>query len=305
MAEEIDEHHLLVVAGSEAPDLLEDVRTQGPPEILVKPLMDEIQNFAKSKPAVLRQVREEASALPELPSSIQIQAFGDPEVRINNVILKTADWQSPQQLEMFLYILMKPQGVTRKTLEDVFSFKQWKSGSQFTNAMYRLRNVIGNGMFLLEQNHYAFNRNLDYSCDFEQFQVWADRAKILHRSGKNSVLPSNGCVIPWSLFSNAERSWIHEERERFALAYLKAALSIAQHHYDREEYPLALDYCLRILDKDECQEEAHRLAMRAYSRMGNRSGVEKQYRWCAQALQVNYSTEPSEKTKLLYRELNG
>jgi DNA-binding SARP family transcriptional activator len=74
---------------------------------------------------------------------------------------------------------------------------------------------------------------------------------------------------------------------------------------DRGENRPALKYCENILTIDPCQEAACRIAMRAYSAMGDRAGVARQYERCREAMAQELNTSPSPETEKLYQRLIG
>ena len=61
--------------------------------------------------------------------------------------------------------------------------------------------------------------------------------------------------------------------------------------------------CYRVLEKDRCHEDGHRLLMTCYARMGHRGRAMRQYRLCERVLGQEYGTSPSPETRALYQSL--
>ena len=94
-------------------------------------------------------------------------------------------------------------------------------------------------------------------------------------------------------------------RERLWQAYRGAAMALVQTHLERQEPETALRYCYGLLAEDPCQEDVHRLAMRAHAALGNRSAVVRQFEHCKQLLAQELDVQPSPQTQSLYRKLVG
>ncbi len=61
--------------------------------------------------------------------------------------------------------------------------------------------------------------------------------------------------------------------------------------------------CQQLLNQDTCHEEAHRLLMRTFAILGDRSAIARQYQVCKQALKEELDIPPAEETENLYRQL--
>jgi two-component SAPR family response regulator len=107
-------------------------------------------------------------------------------------------------------------------------------------------------------------------------------------------------IYKGSYLPDAEADWAWWERERLREAHLEAILKLAEFYLETKEYRVALDYCQRALSEDQCQEEAHRLAMRAHAAMGNRAAVVRQFDRCQQVLREEVNAPPSPQTVALY-----
>jgi len=295
----------LVVAGWEAMDFLVYAQTSQSVERPVSLLLDQIREFRHALPINRRMVRVRARALPTLEPQIQIWGFGEPEVKMRSRTIKMSDWQSPQQVEMLIYLILQPDGATRTMLEDDFWPDQVKTNIRFKNAIYRLKRILGKDMIHFDGKRYVFDRNLDYECDLEEFSSRCALAETNDSEASRfedyqrvAELYHRG-----AFFQAPAGTWVNEVRENFQQKFLKAAYYLAHTHFELQEYSTALDYCSRILKEDECQEEAHQLAMLSYAGLGKRTEIEKQYRWCFKAFDAHWQIKPSEPTRLLYERL--
>jgi len=96
--------------------------------------------------------------------------------------------------------------------------------------------------------------------------------------------------------------WVLSERERLGQEYLSATAILAELYLNYQQYNEALQSCQRALDYDVYFEEAHRLLMRIYDRIGNRSAITRQYQACKDALK-ELDVPTSKETEELYQRL--
>lgn len=90
------------------------------------------------------------------------------------------------------------------------------------------------------------------------------------------------------------------ERERLRARFLSVRAHLADHHFARGEYDRALENALELLAFDACREDAHRMAMRCYVRLGARAQAVRQYRICRQILAEEFDAPPEDATERVY-----
>lgn len=90
------------------------------------------------------------------------------------------------------------------------------------------------------------------------------------------------------------------ERERLRSRYLLVLARLADAFFNSDEFDRALEYALDLLCHDPCREDAHRMAMRCYVRLGVRSQALRQYRTCCDALAMEFGAVPERATESLY-----
>jgi DNA-binding SARP family transcriptional activator len=97
--------------------------------------------------------------------------------------------------------------------------------------------------------------------------------------------------------------WASEERERLLTLYLRTADRLARTLVDQGAWEEAIDVCRSILARDDCWEQAYRLMMVSYVRLGNRARALRAYQRCTECLEEALSIEPSQMTVALYESL--
>lgn len=95
------------------------------------------------------------------------------------------------------------------------------------------------------------------------------------------------------------------ERERLRIMLLNTLAYLANAHYRQQRYLQAQLYALRLLAYDPCREDMHRLIMRSFADMGQRSQALRQYQVCRQLLAREFDMEPEEATRRLYEQIRS
>jgi LuxR family maltose regulon positive regulatory protein len=306
LASELDSQHPLVVAGREAKVLLGTA--QGDPVVGQQAswLLRQIVQFEQNIPALRRHLRRQVAAVPFASPTLIIHALGKIQVMVDGKPVTNADWQGQAARDLFFCLLAHPDGLAKEVVGTIF----WPDSSpsqlklKFKNAIYRLRQALGQEVVLFEEDYYRFNRGLDYEYDVEAFWRKLGQAQATTDPSEQAaayraaIRLYRGPYLP-----EIEGDWAWAEREQLAQAYMEAVLTLARLHLEAKEYGVALEYCRRALAEDPCQEEAHRLAMRVHAATGNRAAVVRQFERCRQALLNEVNVPPSPQTTSLYETL--
>lgn len=93
------------------------------------------------------------------------------------------------------------------------------------------------------------------------------------------------------------------ERERLRAQYLNTLAHLADHAFATGDYDAALHHAQQLLAYDPCREDAHRLAMRCFTRLGQRSQALQQYQLCRSVLREAFEAVPERATDELFDRL--
>jgi LuxR family maltose regulon positive regulatory protein len=306
LASELDNQHPLVVAGREAKMLLGSAQSDPMVGQQASWLLRQIVQFEQNIPALRRHLRRQAAAVPFASPKLIIHTLGKAQVMVDGKSVTNADWQGQAARDLFFCLLAHPDGLAKEIVGTIF----WPDSSpsqlklKFKNAIYRLRQALGQEVVLFEEDYYRFNRALDYEYDVEAFSRKLEQAQATTdpieqaAAYRSAIRLYKGPYLP-----EIEGDWAWLEREQLAQSYMEAVLTLARLHLEAKEYGVALEYCRRALAEDPCQEEAHRLAMRVHAATGNRAAIARQFERCRQALLNEINVPPSSQTTELYETL--
>ena len=301
--------HALLIASRAIYETLH--KTDAPSDLLdkLKILADDVGKLIRKIPSQRQLIRNQRMEISiQRSPKITIQALGPGQVWLDDSLVSVTEWRTqPTVRELFFLLLSNPDGLTKEDVGLILwpdsSTKQLKV--QFKNAVYRLRRALGKDIVIYdnEADIYRFNWNLDYQYDVEMFWKEIKRSKIL--SGDERIEAFNAAVKVFqdNYLSEGEGLWIEVEREKIWKAYLRAELGLARLMYFKSNYHSSLAHIHRVLSRDQCQEEAHRLAMKVYATMGNQADLVRQYETCKTVLNKMLGISPSKQTENLFTEL--
>ena len=207
--------------------------------------------------------------------------------------------------------LHEPGGVGRDELLNlVWPDRESDLARQSLNTMiYSLHRSLsdvlsGNAPVLHRAGRYRLNTEHGVAIDVAQFDLAVDSGDRLTRSGDRS-----GAIRAYldaiDLYGGdlAVGSAIQHllERERLRARYLSVFARLADVHFAEGDYDRTLSRALELLAYDPCREDAHRMAMRCYVRLGQRAQALRQFRICQQVLALEFDVAPEEATVELYR----
>ncbi|MGH3147659.1 MAG: AfsR/SARP family transcriptional regulator [Rubrobacter sp.] len=161
---------------------------------------------------------------------------------------------------------------------------------------------------LLEEGHYRLCPALRVSTDVEEFDALYERGRRLEAAGheREAAAEYEGAVALYGgdyLVEDLYEDWTMVERERLSNAYVDMLGRLADHYMQSERPQESIGACYRVLEKDRCHEDSHRLLMRCYAGLGLRGRALRQYRLCEEVLEREYGVEPSPETQILYEGL--
>ena len=93
------------------------------------------------------------------------------------------------------------------------------------------------------------------------------------------------------------------ERERLRASYLNVLACLANYYFDQHLYAMSLDHAQRLIAKDPCREDAHRLMMRCYVYQGQRAQALRHYHFCQSVLNTEFAIAPEMATTALYEKI--
>lgn len=185
------------------------------------------------------------------------------------------------------------------------------AGQSLNSLVYSVQKLFGSAQagvtpVIQANGYYRLNDQADIAVDIALFSVQADLGDRFERER----LPSNAArayeravdYYRGDLCTNGDVGALLE-REYLRARYLDILSWLADYYYGLQNYRSALQSIHLLLSSDACREDAHRLAMRCYVRVGQRAQALRQYQLCHSILHAEFDTEPELATTTLYHQV--
>lgn len=297
---------LLIAAANRYYDQLVTLRGIDFVEVQIEELIQNITNFWNQLPELRQYLRQHTLAVPFAPPFLNIRALGKMQVKVNKQLVTNSDFQTQAARDLFFLLLAHPEGITKEEIGEIF----WPDADpkdikfRMKNTLYRLRHAVGKEVIILDQDNYRFNNAVDYEYDVELFlkenalglNAKDPLQKLAHF--REAVKLYKGVFLP-----EISDTWVYSARESLQQICINILLQTAEIYLDMGNFTLAIEYCQRALDVDNCLELAYRLSFRIYAAMGDQAAMARQYARCCEVLSREINTQPSPQTQMLYQDL--
>jgi LuxR family maltose regulon positive regulatory protein len=301
LAGKLDSIQPLVIVGRSTKEELKsyaDDLDNGPAAVR---LLSRVENFERQIASLRRKLRPHTATVLLIPPKLSIYALGRSQVKVDGKVVTAPSWANQKRArELFFFLVAHAH---KPLTKEEIGVNLWPESSsellrmQFRNTLYFIRYALGQEAIVITDRRYAFNLDMDYSYDVQEFERAIEQigeTDTLDR--KIELLQEAVQLYQGEFFPEGEGSWAMLERQRLAQLHEHSLLELAQLLLESGDPKMALIHCQKILGEDHCLESAHRLAMQAYAALGNRSGVVNQYEQCKQFLLDELGLEPSPET---------
>ncbi|HWQ11945.1 MAG TPA: BTAD domain-containing putative transcriptional regulator [Roseiflexaceae bacterium] len=154
---------------------------------------------------------------------------------------------------------------------------------------------------------YRLGEDLQVWCDTDVFEQQVRHGRAAASSDVSRAIAHYELadVLYQGDFLRDDRyeEWAIGTRERLRTTYLAMLGHLGQLLYDTGRYAQAIACAQKILERDDCHEEAHRQIMHSYSAMGQRALGLRQYALCRETLARELGVPPTEETERLAEEM--
>jgi DNA-binding SARP family transcriptional activator len=248
--------------------------------------------------------------------SLQVRFFGHFEMLCNGETVPLG--RNGKALTILKYLLANR---ARPVSQDHLMGWLWPESSlkkarwSLNSAIHGLRKLLSGcsssvsiNYVFLEDGYYRLSPDIKVTTDVDDFDKRHERGRQLEKSFRmrEAAIEYEKAIALYRgdyLVEDLYEDWTMVERERLANAYMDLLGRLAGHYMEVEQHQESIRACYRVLEKDRCHEDSHRLLMQCYARLGLRARALHQYRMCEQILGQEYGTSPSQETRSLYVRL--
>ena len=191
----------------------------------------------------------------------------------------------------------RPQG--RDHLAEIFwgDRPEHNARRSLATALWQIRRCLPDDDFLLaDAADVQINPRRTFWLDVAEFEKLArTRTAPAHVSALQQAV----ALYRGEFLDGFYDDWVLSERYRLESLYCDALAGLMAAREALGEHEAVLAVALRLLEQDSLREDAHRAAMRAYCRLGQRQAALAQYGRCRQMLQAELGIEPMAETLAL------
>jgi LuxR family maltose regulon positive regulatory protein len=274
-------------------------------EPVLRAFFDHAHGIQNILPEIYGKLESKNKSAEQSVHRLEIISFGDVEVRFNSRALELSDWQTREARDLFLFLLQSPP-LTKEQIALVFwpDISPARLKMRFKINMYRIRKAIGQDAILFDDEHYRFNREINYYWDREKLdEIFAKLRYTTETSNRAKLLEQVIALVKGPYLANLYAEWIESERFRYQELYRDAMLELANIYLQDGRVQQSLTIARMILQFDPLLEGAHRLIIQAYATLHDPAGMTLQYRRYEQALDEELGLEPSSEISTLYEKL--
>ena len=240
-----------------------------------------------------------------VPSRLRLLALGPVEVSREGRALTASDWTYAKPRELLFYLLEHG----RQTKEQI-GLALWPDASaaqlrsNFRTALYHLRRALGDTEWIrFDDDHYSFNRDLDYWYDVEAFERGLKAVKD-GAGADPAALNALVALYRGDFLSDVEAGeWVDLRREALRQAYLVGLLALGAAQAGQAHYAAATATYRRAIAQDSYLEAAHRELMRCLARQGEVGQALRHYQGLVRLLDDELGAPPASETQALYEQL--
>lgn len=248
--------------------------------------------------------------------TLRIEAFGNLRVWRGKEEINKKEWEREKAKELFLLLLIHRGELIPK--EKIY-FYLWpdksekKAARNFKVTLNALKKALEPNRkprqtpFFINRrgSSYGFNDNAGYTYDVEKFEelinsaTKADNIGVKIKNYQAAVDLYQDDFIVDKLYID----WIRNERERLRNIFLNNADKLMVNYFKQAKYEKCLEIGNKILEIDNCWENAYYYKMKSYNKMEKRSMAIKVFKKCKSLLDKELNVFPSTKLKNYYQKL--
>jgi LuxR family maltose regulon positive regulatory protein len=267
---------------------------------------------ARAERAVPHDAPETEAAVSSLP--LQLRLLGPFEARVNDVAIR--DWPSKKARLLLAYLaLERGRMVPKDALIELFwpDTRLERGSNNLSIAVHQLRSMLARidarlaQAMIVRQGLYGLDHSIVHADVWDLRASLAEARPYLERQDTDAArvrLVRAVSLCPGELLeSDLYEDWLVEPRRWLSAAYLQALAWLASEASQRSDWASVLDFAARIVQRERCDEPAHRWLMQAHARMGNRSQALHQYQVCVENLMSDLGVDPTEETRRAYARI--
>lgn len=278
-------------------------------------ILQSIRRPEPVSPPVLRVVEPSAAEVPGTAAPLlSLRLLGSFDVQMRGQSI--GKWPSRKARLVLAYLAIeRGRMVAKDVLIDLFwpDAPPERGSNNLSIAVHQLRTALGAidadaaQCIVVRQGLYGVD-TARVSVDLWDFQTsLADARRALERkddeAARHALAAATEICQGDLLESDPYEEWAGGPRRSLGVAFTQSLAWLAEDASKHGDWARVLEFAARILQRDRCDEAAHRWLMTAHWRLGNRPQALQQYRLYEEALEEELGVQPSDEARLLKEQI--
>lgn len=283
---------------------------------IVSGFLSEVSETAKQKARELFSSREAVATAPPL----SLYAFGKFRVFSGGNEVHDKLWKTRKSKYIFAYLATQAgKDVGDEKIMDTF----WpdnppeKARQSLYAALSHMRKALESGGEAVEQERvvlarkgfYKFNEDRPWFFDVLEFEKLYDQGQARLRDGREdeaiSAFQKAEALYQGPFMEGYYADWAVYLKENLEIKFTEILETMMEHFFAKEVYEVACDYANRLLQIDNCHQEAHITLMTAYVEQGKPAQAIRQYQACSQVFKDELNLSPPSEMAEMYLEITA
>lgn len=278
-----------------------------------------LQRCCASETAALAQKSKLLSQRTGAPETPQLQLFllGRMRLSLGGMLLSDDGLAAKKTRSLLAYLAWRRP---RESSEDVLIDLFWpdsgpKSKHSLHNAIYQIRKALKAQLGeisekLLTLSHgYALEPHPALWVDVEEFLRHCEAAQRAFQQNQSALAVSElkkaELLYRGDFLEGVYDEWTETARQQIQERLTQLLTALGRHFFEQGRHEVSLDYWKRLLQRDNCSEDAYLGCILSYLAMGRQGEAVRMYHQCAQTLRQELNIGPPTRLVETYLKLQA
>lgn len=283
---------------------------------IVSGFQNEVSEVARQHARELFSTREAVEQTPPL----SLHAFGKFRIFSGGNEVHDKLWKTRKSKYIFAYLATQSgKDVSDEKIMDTF----WpdnppeKARQSLYAALSHMRKAMESGgeagenerVVLARKGFYKFNEERPWFFDIIEFEKLYDQGQARMREGREdeaiSAFQKAEALYQGPFMEGYYADWAVYLKENLEIKFTEILETMMEHFFGKERYEVACDYANRLLQIDNCHQEAHITLMTSYIEQGKPAQAIRQYQACSQVFKDELNLSPPSEMAEMYLEITA
>lgn len=224
-----------------------------------------------------------------------MKSLGALDVKLDGRVVPARDWGSQAARELFIYLLLHPEGVSKDRLLDILApdATPARANSLFHVTAYRVRSALYKECLQFQGNRYQLDPDMHIAFDVRAMRSAVEEANQAGRQEEAQLeaLRRAANLYGGRFLDSSYAEWVISEQAALEDEFVHVMTWLASLELSRGNPEATISAAQRALSTDPSLEELHVLIVRALLALGRRGEAARRLDAYARYLQTEFAAE--------------